>query len=72
MLPSLRLYAACMTDSSTEAHRYPNPRYAWYVVVLLTLAYILSYLDRQVGEGNDNSQSAHNLTHGADCFPVHL
>jgi MFS family permease len=37
-----------MTDSSTEAHRYPNPRYAWYVVVLLTLAYILSYLDRQV------------------------
>jgi MFS family permease len=33
--------------TSTE-HRYPNTGYAWYVVVLLTLAYILSYLDRWV------------------------
>lgn len=37
-----------MSDSDTAEHRYPNPGYAWYVVILLTLAYILSYLDRQV------------------------
>lgn len=29
-------------------HQYPSTGYAWYVVVLLTLAYILSYLDRWV------------------------
>ena len=27
---------------------YPNPRYAWYVVSVLTLAYLLSFLDRQI------------------------
>lgn len=27
---------------------YPNPVYAWYVVVLLTAAYIVSFIDRQV------------------------
>jgi MFS family permease len=27
---------------------YPNPRYAWYVVSVLTVAYLLSFLDRQI------------------------
>ena len=27
---------------------YPNPRYAWYVVSVLTLAYLTSFLDRQI------------------------
>ena len=27
---------------------YPKPRYAWYVVSVLTLAYLLSFLDRQI------------------------
>lgn len=27
---------------------WPNPRYGWYVVLLLTLAYILAYMDRIV------------------------
>jgi MFS family permease len=27
---------------------YPAPRYAWYVVTILTLAYLLSFLDRQI------------------------
>lgn len=29
-------------------HRYARPAYGWYVVVLLTIAYVLSYLDRWV------------------------
>ena len=37
-----------MNDKPATEHQYPNPGYAWYVVLLLTLAYILSYLDRQV------------------------
>ena len=31
-----------MNETSAGEHRYPNPGYAWYVVVLLFLAYILS------------------------------
>lgn len=27
---------------------YPRPGYAWYVVVLLTLAYLVSFVDRQI------------------------
>jgi MFS family permease len=27
---------------------YPNPRYAWYVLGVLTFVYVFSYLDRQV------------------------
>lgn len=27
---------------------YPNPAYAWYVVVILTIAYVFSFLDRQI------------------------
>lgn len=28
--------------------KYPSPRYAWYMVVVLTLAYILSFVDRYI------------------------
>ncbi|MEO7386747.1 MAG: MFS transporter [Gammaproteobacteria bacterium] len=31
-----------------EEAGYPNPRYAWYVVGVLTFAYLLSFLDRQI------------------------
>ncbi|MBP01505.1 MAG: MFS transporter, partial [Rhodospirillaceae bacterium] len=35
--------------STTIAHsQYPNPKYAWYVTTLLLLAYILSFIDRQI------------------------
>ncbi|MGI9291570.1 MAG: spinster family MFS transporter [Gammaproteobacteria bacterium] len=27
---------------------YPNPAYSWYVVVILTIAYMFSFLDRQI------------------------
>ena len=30
------------------ADQYPNPRYAWYMVVVLTIAYILSFVDRYI------------------------
>ena len=29
-------------------HEYPSPVYGWYVVVVLTLAYVVSFLDRQI------------------------
>ncbi len=35
-------------SDAPNMHRYPHRAYAWYVVVLLTIAYILSYLDRWV------------------------
>src|SRR5579872_5017731 len=31
----------------TEAP-YPSPRYAWYVVGVLTLVYVFSFIDRQI------------------------
>jgi len=36
--------------SQTPAHQslYPNPIYAWGMVILLTLAYILSFIDRYI------------------------
>ena len=34
-----------MNDPS---NKYPNPGYAWYMVVLLTVAYILSFVDRYI------------------------
>ena len=27
---------------------YPSPAYAWYMVILLTIAYIFSFVDRYV------------------------
>ena len=33
--------------SDTEAP-YPNPRYAWYVVIVLFVTYTLSFVDRQI------------------------
>ena len=37
---------AASTDVQEEA--YPPARYSWYVVALLTLAYIFSFIDRQI------------------------
>ena len=41
-----------MTEStkadSTATSSYPAPAYGWYVVVILTVAYIVSMLDRQI------------------------
>ena len=34
--------------SEAETEVYPAPRYAWYVVALLTLAYVFSFIDRQI------------------------
>ena len=31
-----------------ERDEYPSPGYAWYVVAVLTVAYIFSFIDRQV------------------------
>ncbi len=33
---------------STETAPWPNPAYAWYVVAILTLAYTVSFIDRQI------------------------
>lgn len=35
-------------SSKVKMKDYPTPAYAWYVVVLLTLAYVVSFIDRQV------------------------
>ena len=32
----------------TDHEEYPDVRYAWYVVAILTLAYIVSFIDRQI------------------------
>lgn len=41
-----------MSDQSTEREPaksdYPSQAYAWYVVVILTLAYVVSFIDRQI------------------------
>ena len=34
--------------SATTEVRYPGPAYAWYMVVVLTIAYILSFVDRYI------------------------
>lgn len=36
------------SQEATRSGEYPNAGYAWYVVVLLTIAYIFSYIDRIV------------------------
>lgn len=36
-----------MPDHATE-HTYPEPAYAWYVVVILFLAFVVAYIDRQI------------------------
>jgi MFS family permease len=32
----------------TDPEQYPDVRYAWYVVAVLTLAYVVSFIDRQI------------------------
>src|SRR5258705_6693546 len=34
--------------SGVGGDAYPSERYAWYVVGVLTLAYVLSFIDRQI------------------------
>ena len=34
--------------SVVESEGYPSPGYAWYVVAVLTLAYVFSFIDRQI------------------------
>lgn len=36
------------TDDNRREPSYPSPVYAWYVVVVLTIAYTVSFIDRQV------------------------
>jgi len=33
---------------AADGNTYPNEAYAWYVVVVLTLGYVVSFLDRQI------------------------
>ena len=40
--------SASQSPAVTEDPGYPTPAYAWFVVILLTLAYILSFIDRQI------------------------
>ena len=49
------LYTLCLNNKSSEksmnqppGDSYPSPRYAWYVVIVLFLAYVVSFLDRQI------------------------
>lgn len=37
-----------MSTSSSETHSYPSSKVAWRVTVLLTVAYMLSFVDRQI------------------------
>ena len=36
------------TEVKAQTHPYPHPAYAWYVVVVLLLAYILAFVDREI------------------------
>jgi len=36
------------TDAPTPNPASPSPRYAWYVVAVLTLIYVFSFIDRQI------------------------
>lgn len=36
------------TEVKAQNHPYPHPAYAWYVVVVLLLAYILAFVDREI------------------------
>ena len=36
------------TKNPNKEPPYPNPTYAWYVVVVLMLAYVFAFLDRQI------------------------
>jgi MFS family permease len=35
-------------QAETDHTEYPDVRYAWYVVAVLTLAYVVSFIDRQI------------------------
>lgn len=37
-----------MNPTTDAESAYPNPRYAWYVIFVLMVAYTLSYIDRQI------------------------
>jgi MFS family permease len=37
-----------ITRNDTDDTEYPDVRYAWYVVAVLTLAYVVSFIDRQI------------------------
>src|SRR5688572_27532831 len=37
-----------VTEDGAPDEPYPRPLYAWYVVGVLTLAYVFSYMDRQI------------------------
>ena len=36
------------TTAAVDEEEYPNPVYAWYVVGVLSVAYIFSFIDRQI------------------------
>jgi len=36
------------TTTEAKTPPYPHPAYAWYVVVVLLLAYILAFIDREI------------------------
>lgn len=39
---------ACERATQSAETLYPSPRYAWYVVGVLTLMYVFSFIDRQI------------------------
>lgn len=34
--------------TATTTHQYPSPTRAWYLVVLLTVAYVFSFVDKYI------------------------
>lgn len=47
-VPASEGLMALQTNSPAELSAYPSARYGWYITILLTLIYILSFVDRQV------------------------
>ena len=37
-----------MTTNSSPEETWPNPRYAWFVVIVLMALYIFSFVDRMI------------------------
>ena len=35
-------------DPTSTPVPYPHPAYAWYVVIVLLLAYVLAFIDREI------------------------
>jgi MFS family permease len=44
----IKISSLSIPDAEGDPEIYPSPSYAWYVVFVLTVAYVFSFIDRQI------------------------